>query len=315
MLSARTPEALTAHAARIADRLPGTRPVDAAFTLATGRAALDERAVVVAPAADAAEALRTLDGPGVVRGRAATPGRTVFVFPGQGSQWAGMAAGLLDTEPAFAAALTRCAEALAPHTDWSLLDVVRGAADGPDPDRVDVVQPVLWAVMVSLAELWQTYGVRPDAVVGHSQGEVAAAYVAGGLDLADAARIVALRAKLLARISHRGGMVSVPRPLAEVERRITAWPGRLSIGVVNGPQATVVSGDLDALAELTAAYTAEGVTARPVNIDYASHSTQTEALREELLGLLADLRPRTGTVPLLSTVTGEWQDTGALDAG
>ncbi|MFE6745395.1 type I polyketide synthase [Kitasatospora purpeofusca] len=315
VLSARTPEALTAHAARIADRLPGTRPVDAAFTLATGRAALDERAVVVAPAADAAEALRALDGPGVVRGRAAAPGRTVFVFPGQGSQWAGMAAGLLDTEPAFAAALTRCAEALAPHTDWSLLDVVRGAADGPDPDRVDVVQPVLWAVMVSLAELWQTYGVRPDAVVGHSQGEVAAAYIAGGLDLADAARIVALRAKLLARISHRGGMVSVPRPLAEVERRITAWPGRLSIGVVNGPQATVVSGDLDALAELTAAYGAEGVTTRPVNIDYASHSTQTEALREELLALLADLRPRTGTVPLLSTVTGEWQDTADLDAG
>ncbi|KJY24127.1 acyltransferase domain-containing protein, partial [Streptomyces sp. NRRL S-495] len=138
VLSARTPEALTAHAARIADRLPGTRPVDAAFTLATGRAALDERAVVVAPAADAAEALRALGGPGVVRGRAGTPGRTVFVFPGQGSQWAGMAAGLLDTEPAFAAALTRCAEALAPHTDWSLLDVVRGAADGPDPDRVDV---------------------------------------------------------------------------------------------------------------------------------------------------------------------------------
>ncbi|SDT81653.1 pimaricinolide synthase PimS1 [Streptomyces sp. TLI_053] len=315
VLSARTPAALIAHAARIADRLPGTRPVDAAHTLATGRAALDERAVVVAPAADAAGALRALDGPGVVRGRAATPGRTVFVFPGQGSQWAGMAAGLLDTEPAFAAALTRCAEALAPHTDWSLLDVVRGAADGPDPDRVDVVQPVLFAVMVSLAELWRAYGVRPDAVVGHSQGEVAAAYVAGGLDLADAARIVALRAKLLARISHRGGMVSVPRPLAEVEQRIAAWPGRLSVGVVNGPQATVVSGDLDALAELTAAYTAEGATVRPVNIDYASHSAQTEALREELLTLLADLRPRTGTVPLLSTVTGDWQDTAALDAG
>ncbi|WUG38143.1 SDR family NAD(P)-dependent oxidoreductase [Kitasatospora sp. NBC_00458] len=340
VLSARTPEALAAHAVRVADRLagghgdglPGPDPVAAAHTLATGRAALEERAVLVAPVGaagglafgglgagglgvDGLAALRGLDGPGVVRGRAGTPGRTVFVFPGQGSQWTGMAARLLDTEPVFAEALTRCAEALAPHTDWSLLDVVRGAADGPDPDRVDVVQPVLWAVMISLAELWQAYGVRPDAVVGHSQGEVAAAYVAGGLGLDDAARIVALRAKLLARISHKGGMVSVSRPLAEVEQRITAWPGRLSIGVVNGPQATVVSGDLDALAELTEAYTADGATVRPVNIDYASHSVQTEALREELLALLAEVSPRAGTVPLLSTVTGEWQDTAALDAG
>ncbi|MFD5922691.1 type I polyketide synthase, partial [Kitasatospora sp. NPDC127035] len=333
VLSARTPEALTAHAARIAGRLagdrtdglPGPDAVAAAHTLATGRAALEERAVVVAPVgdgptagaptADTLAALRGLDGPGVVRGRAGTPGRTVFVFPGQGSQWTGMAAGLLATEPVFADALTRCADALAPHTDWSLLDVVRGAADGPDPDRVDVVQPVLWAVMISLAELWQAYGVRPDAVVGHSQGEVAAAYVAGGLTLEDGARIVALRAKLLARISHKGGMVSVSRPLAEVEQRIAAWPGRLSIGVVNGPQATVVSGDLDALAELTEAFTADGATVRPVNIDYASHSVQTEALREELLALLADVRPRAGTVPLLSTVTGDWQDTAGLDAG
>ncbi|WP_199520528.1 acyltransferase domain-containing protein, partial [Kitasatospora sp. MBT63] len=184
----------------------------------------------------------------------------------------------------------------------------------PGLDRVDVVQPALFAVMVSLAALWRAYGVRPDAVVGHSQGEVAAAYVAGGLSLADAARIVARRAQALAAISHRGGMVSVPRPLAEVEARITAWPGKLSIGVVNGPLSTVVSGDLDALAELTEAYTAEGARVRPVNIDYASHSVQTEALREQLLTLLAPVRPRTGEIPLLSTVTGDWLDTGELDA-
>ncbi|MEV4617039.1 SDR family NAD(P)-dependent oxidoreductase, partial [Kitasatospora sp. NPDC049258] len=311
VVSARTPQALAAQATRVAAALADADPLAAAHTLIHGRAALEERAVAVGGPA----ALRDLDGPGVVRGRAGTPGKVVFVFPGQGSQWPGMAAELLDGEPVFAAALERCAAALAPHTDWSLLDVVRGAAGGPDPDRVDVVQPTLWAVMVALAELWKAYGVRPDAVVGHSQGEVAAAYLAGALTLEDAARIVARRAQALATLSGKGGMVSVPRPLAEVEARITAWPGRLSIGVVNGPQSTVVSGDLEALAELTAAYTAEGARVRPVNIDYASHSVQTDALRAELLDLLAPVRPRTGSVPLLSTVTGDWQDTAGLDAG
>ncbi|MER5867394.1 type I polyketide synthase [Kitasatospora sp. NPDC002040] len=310
LLSGRTPEALSAQAARVSRALDRLAPLDVAHTLATGRARLEERAVAIG----GPEALADLTGPQVVRGRAGTPGKVVFVFPGQGSQWTGMAAGLLDTEPVFATALTEAAEALAPHTDWSLLDLVRGLPGGPDPDRVDVVQPTLWAVMVALAALWKSYGVRPDAVVGHSQGEVAAAYVAGGLSLADAARIVARRAQALATLSGKGGMLSVARPLAEVEARITAWPGRLSIGVVNGPLSTVVSGDLAALAELAAGYQAEGVRTRPVNIDYASHSVQTEALRGELLELLAPVTPRPGEVPLLSTVTGDWQDTAGLDA-
>ncbi|MFE0465145.1 SDR family NAD(P)-dependent oxidoreductase, partial [Kitasatospora sp. NPDC058965] len=311
LLSARTPDALAAQGARLAAAAPGLAPLDVAHTLRTGRAALAERAVAIGTGPGA---LRDPVGPGVVRGRAGTPGKVVFVFPGQGSQWTGMAADLLDTEPVFAAALERTGEALARYTDWSLPAVLRGEPGAPGLDRVDVLQPALWAVMVSLAELWQAYGVRPDAVVGHSQGEVAAAYLAGGLGLDDAARIVALRAKALATLSGKGGMVSVARPLAEVEARIAAWPGRLSIGVVNGPLATVVSGDLAALAELTEAYTAEGAQVRPVAIDYASHSVQTEALRAELLDLLAEVRPTTGRIPLLSTVTGDWLDTAELDA-
>ncbi|MFC9324587.1 type I polyketide synthase [Kitasatospora sp. NPDC057015] len=315
-VSARTPEALRAQAARVADGLAaGGDPLDTAFSLATTRAALEERAVVIGgdPAG-----LRALaegeDVPGVVRGRADADGKVVFVFPGQGSQWAGMASELLATEPVFAAHIEACAAALAPWTDWSLPDVLHGAEGGPDPDRVDVLQPALWAVMVSLAELWKSYGVRPDAVVGHSQGEVAAAYVAGALTLEDAARIVALRAQALATISGKGGMVAVPLPLAAVEPRLAAWAGRLSIGVLNGPSSVVVSGDLDALAELTEQYTAEGVRVRPVAIDYASHSAQTDPLRGRLAELLAPVRPRAGEIPLVSTVTGDWQDTAALDA-
>jgi pimaricinolide synthase PimS1 len=322
VLSGRTADALRSQAARLADHLDTTAdvPADAAYSLTTTRTAFDERAVLVGD--DPVQALRALargEHPatavqGTVR-PAGADGKVVFVFPGQGSQWLGMAAELLDSAPVFAAKIEECAEALAPYTDWSLLDVLRGTSDVPDPERTDVVQSALWAVMVALADLWKSYGVTPDAVVGHSQGEVAAAYVAGGLSLEDAARIVALRAQALESIAGRGGMVAVALPEAEVARRLAErWPGRLSIGVVNSPSAVAVSGDLDALEELRAAYTAEGVRTSVIPIAYASHSPQTDALRERLLDALAPIAPRTGTVPLLSTVTADWQDTAHLDA-
>ncbi len=324
VIYARTHDALRAQASRLADHLGTTAraaSADMAHALTATRTAFDERAVVVA--ADPAAALRALargeDPADVVRGTArpdATDGKTVFVFPGQGSQWHGMAAELLDTAPVFAAAIEECEAAFAPYVDWSLTDVLRGAEGAPDPDRTDVLQTALFAVMAGLAALWRSYGVTPDAVVGHSQGEVAAAYVAGGLGLADAARIVALRARALESLSGRGGMVAVALPEAEVAARLAErWPGRLSIGVVNGPSAVAVSGDLDALDELRLAYAAEGVRTSVIPIDYASHSPQTDALRAPLLDTLDGLAPRTGTIPMLSTVTADWQDTAGLDAG
>ncbi|MFJ9245613.1 type I polyketide synthase [Streptomyces sp. NPDC101776] len=318
VLSARTPEALRAQAGLLAAHLDGTEDelVDIAHSLAVTRGALEERAVLLGDPARALTALAAGEpAPGVVRGRADIDGRTVFVFPGQGSQWAAMAVELLDSAPVFAAKVEECAAALAPYTDWSLLDVLRGADDAPGLDRVDVVQPVLWAVMVSLAELWSSYGIRPDAVVGHSQGEIAAATVAGGLSLDDGARVVALRSRAILALSGRGGMASVALPADAVAERIARqWPERLSVAVVNGPTSAVVSGDADALAELVAAYESEDVRARLIRVDYASHSAHVDGLREELLDALAPVRPRTGTVPLLSTVTGDWQDTAGLDA-
>ncbi|MFB8174151.1 type I polyketide synthase, partial [Kitasatospora purpeofusca] len=316
LVSARTPAALLAQAAQVAELLPAPdgRDLDVAHALATARGALEERAVAVGDP----EALRALaagdPAAALVTGTADVSGRTVFVFPGQGSQWAGMAVELLDTAPVFAARIEECAAALAPHTDWSLPDVLRGAPGAPGLDRVDVVQPVLWAVMVSLAELWRAHGVRPDAVVGHSQGEIAAAVVAGGLSLADGARVVALRSRAILALAGAGGMASVALPAAEVAERIADRADRLSIAVVNGPAATVVSGEPAALAELVDAYRAEGVRARTIPVDYASHSPQVDGLRAELAELLAPVRPRTGTVPLLSTVTGDWFDTAGLDA-
>ncbi|MCC5481335.1 acyltransferase domain-containing protein, partial [Streptomyces barringtoniae] len=196
--------------------------------------------------------------PGVVQGVSAG-GKTVFVFPGQGSQWAGMAAQLLDVSPVFAARIGECAAALESFTDWSLVDVLRQVPGAPSLERVDVVQPALFAVMVSLAELWRSAGVEPAAVLGHSQGEIAAACVAGILSLEDAARVVALRSQAIGRVlAGRGGMVSVALPVAAVRERIAVWgEERVSVAAVNGPSSVVVSGEPQALEELLAVCEAE----------------------------------------------------------
>ncbi|MFE1755941.1 acyltransferase domain-containing protein, partial [Streptomyces anandii] len=253
---------------------------------------------------------------GVVRGSAAgVDGRAVFVFPGQGSQWAGMAAELLESSPVFAERMAECAMALDAFVDWSLTDVLREADAEAWLGQVDVVQPVLWAVMVSLAEVWRSHGVEPAAVIGHSQGEIAAACVAGALSLQDAAKVVALRSKAIRALSGRGGMVSVSLSADEVGERLSAWGGRLSVAAVNGPAVVVVSGDADALDELLAACQAEGVRARRVAVDYASHCAHVEEIEDVLLRELAGIAPQPSTVPFYSTVTAGVLDTSSLDAG
>ncbi|MFD8026886.1 type I polyketide synthase, partial [Streptomyces lavendulae] len=322
-LSARTAEALAAQArALLAHTLahPGTAPADTGHSLATTRAAFEHRAVVVGSTeAELTEGLKALaeggSTPRAVQGAAAEGRRVVFVFPGQGSQWAGMAVELLDGSAVFRERLRACGEALAPYVDWSLEDVLRGAPGAPALDSADdVVQPALWAVMVSLAELWRSFGVEPAAVIGHSQGEIAAAAVSGALGLDDAARVVALRSRLLSRLAGLGGMVSVPEPLADVTRRLEAWDDRLGIAAVNGPRSIVVSGDADALDELLAACTADGVRAKRVPVDYASHSAHVEIIEAELAEALAGITPRTPRIPFCSTVTGEVVDSADLDA-
>ncbi|MEV0440591.1 type I polyketide synthase [Streptomyces spectabilis] len=320
-VSARSGTALRAQAARLRERLaadPALDAVDVAHSLLTARAALAHRAVVLGDDRDAllaglAAVAEGRETPGVVEGLAGDPGRTVFVFPGQGAQWAGMAAGLWEAAPVFRERLTACADALAPYVDWSLVDVVRGTGAGVDADRVDVVQPALWAVMVSLAELWRSYGVEPAAVVGHSQGEIAAACVAGGLSLDDGARVVALRSRALTAIAGRGGMVSLALSAAAAEELVAAWGGRLALAAVNGPASVVVSGDTAAVDELLTRCEETGAWARRVPVDYASHSPHVEAVRERIGRDLAELRPRTGDVAFYSTVTGGFMDTAELD--
>nr|QIC00912.1 polyketide synthase [Streptomyces actinomycinicus]QQZ01584.1 PKS [Streptomyces sp.] len=323
VLSGKSEAALRAQAWRLLDRLhdePALRPVDIGLSLATTRAALDHRGVV--QGRDREELMAGLTAlaeggmaAGVERG-SVVAGQTAFVFPGQGSQWVRMGVGLMDASPVFAARIEECAGALGEFTDWSLVDVLRGAEGAPSLERVDVVQPVLFAVMVSLAELWRSLGVVPAAVIGHSQGEIAAACVAGALSLKDAARVVALRSQAIGRVlAGKGGMVSVALPVVEVRERIASWgEERISVAAVNGPSSVVVSGEPTALDELLASCEADEVRARRVPVDYASHSAQVELLREELLELLAPVQPKNAQVPFLSTVTGEWIDGPELDA-
>ncbi|MFG2910212.1 type I polyketide synthase [Kitasatospora sp. NPDC048286] len=323
VLSGRTAEAVKAQAERLHAYLterPELPSADVGYSLATTRTAFEHRAAVVG--GDRATLLGGLAAlaageraPGLVQGTVARSARTVFVFPGQGTQWAGMARELLDHAPAFADRIAACERALAPYLEWSLLAVLRDAPDAPPLDRVDVVQPVLWAVMVSLAELWRAHGIVPDAVVGHSQGEIAAACVAGALSLDDAARIVALRSRALLALTGRGGMLFVPQPVEAVREALSAHDGALDVAAVNGPTSVTVSGDPAALERLREQYAEAGVLAWPVpGVDFAGHSPQVEELREELLALLGGIAPRTSAVPFYSTVSGGPVDTLDLDA-
>ncbi|WP_237547825.1 type I polyketide synthase [Streptomyces sp. SID5473] len=222
-----------------------------------------------------------------------------------------MAAGLLGESEVFAGRMAECERALSAYVDWSLTEVVRSSGS---LDAVDVVQPVLWAVMVSLAEVWRSHGIVPDGVVGHSQGEVAAACVVGGLSLEDGAKVVALRSRAVVPLAGLGGMASVALSAAEVRDRITVWDGRLSVAAVNGPRSTAVSGDADAITELLEQLKTQGIRSRRIEIDYASHSAQVEEIREQLLADLDGITPTSGTLPFWSTVTGGPLDTKALDA-
>ncbi|WP_242608699.1 type I polyketide synthase [Actinomadura formosensis] len=325
VVSARSAGSLAGQAGRLAASIGDsgeTPPADVAGALVARRAVMDERAVVVAGSRE--EALTGLGAlargepaPGLVAGGADVPGKLVWVFPGQGTQWAGMGRELLGSSPVFAERIAECAAALDRWVDWSLVDVLRGDAEPELMDRVDVLQPATFAVMVGLAAVWSSVGVRPDAVVGHSQGEIAAACAAGALSLEDAARVVALRSQAIAaRLSGRGGMASVALAEEDAVARLTPWAGRVEVAAVNGPSSVVIAGDAQALDEALEALSGQGVRVRRVAVDYASHTRHVEDVHDTLAESLAGISALAPAVPFYSTVTGDWiRDAGAVDGG
>ncbi|MCD9588753.1 type I polyketide synthase [Streptomyces sp. 8ZJF_21] len=330
VVSGRSVGALRGQAAGLVERVgggSGLSVVDVGWSLVSARSVFEYRAVVVGEGrGELVAGLEALAGGvshvGVVRSGAMVGGvGPVLVFPGQGSQWVGMGAGLLEVSSVFAARVGECERALAPFVDWSLRDVLRGVEGAGDLGRVDVVQPVLWAVMVSLAAVWAGYGVRPVAVVGHSQGEIAAAVVAGALSLEDGAKVVALRSKALRRLAGGGAMASLGVGQERAGQLLSGLGDQaagVGVAAVNGPSSTVVSGPPEQVAAVVAACQEAGERARLIEVDYASHGPQVEEIRDELNEVLAGVRPvvdGADEVAFYSTVTGGRTDASALDTG
>ncbi len=313
-LSAKTPEALAAFARAYHTHLAESNELrDLCYTASVRRDHLDHRlAIVAGNGQEMRERLEAFlneeKNPGLVAGtrEAEVTKKIGFVFPGQGSQWPGMARRLLEKEPAFRASMQRCAEALQKYVDWSLLEQLGLEENSPvyRLNQIDVIQPALFSIQVSLAALWRSWGIEPDAVAGHSMGEVAATHVAGALSLDDAARIICRRSILLRRTSGKGAMAVVELTIAEAQQALQGYENKLSIAVSNSSRSTVLSGDPAALDEVITQLEKQEVFCRRIKVDVASHSPQMDPLREDLLTAIQGLQPQSSAVPIYSTVLG-----------
>ncbi|WP_394832461.1 SDR family NAD(P)-dependent oxidoreductase [Pendulispora rubella] len=251
----------------------------------------------------------------VLLGREARDGvKVAMVFPGQGSQWVGMGQQLMKSSAAFREAIHEVERAFRPWANFSLLEVL-DAKPGTDPfTEVSVVQPTLFAVQVALAKHWEAWGIRPHAVIGHSMGEVAAAYVAGALRLEDAAAVICRRSQRVQATRGRGAMALVESSAAEAAEVLAPYGDALSLAAYNGPSTVLVSGEPSAMDALLATLDARGVFCRKVKVDYASHCAQMAPLLDGIRADLAHVRPQRGHVPIYSTARGAILDGAQLDA-
>ncbi|RJQ75670.1 SDR family NAD(P)-dependent oxidoreductase [Pseudonocardiaceae bacterium YIM PH 21723] len=317
VIHARSAVALRGQAARLRDwvvRHPELTPVDVGHSALHTRSAMRHRAVLVA--ADREELVAGLSAvaagephPDVISGKThdSAKGPVAWVFPGQGAQWVGMGLGLWRDSPAFAESMERCQRHLDGLVSWSLRGVL---ADEALLSRVDVIQPTLFAVMVSLAEVWRAAGVRPDAVVGHSQGEIAAAVVAGVMSLADGISLIVQRSAVASRLSGQGLMASIAMPASEVPVR-----GDVVVAAVNGPNSVVVSGSEDAVRALVDDCAARGIRTRIIPTFFASHSPLVEKIKDEVISAAASVNHVNSETAFYSTVTGGRVQGANLDAG
>lgn len=243
------------------------------------------------------ERARGICGP---RPRATTPRQVGLIFPGQGSQWDGMGRGLAQSIPAFREAIERADTEL---SAW-LGEALWSADTGLVAHGTAQVPPALFAMQVALAQTWRAFGVEPAAVCGHSMGEIAAAHISGALSLADAARVVSVRSRLLTEISGHGGLALVELDAAQLETVLAEHLDTVSVAAVNGPRATVLSGPPQALDEIVRQLEADGVFARRIAVDFAAHSPAVEPLRPRLRAGLEGITARPPALPWYSTVTG-----------
>jgi acyl transferase domain-containing protein/aryl carrier-like protein len=318
-LSARGPDALRVLARSWSDYLSGS-PDDVSLEDIAASAALrrthhDHRiGIAVHSKEELAERLNDLvierAAAGVSEGRVAADRqpRLAFVCSGQGPQWWAMGRQLLRDEPGFRTVIERCDAIVRQLGDWSILDELTAHESRSRMDITAVSQPCIFALQVALAELWATWGVRPAALVGHSVGEVAAAYLAGAFSLDDAVRIIFHRGRCMELAPERGAMLAAGVTPEIAQQLIAGYGDRVSLAAVNSPSSVALSGEGRALEELAALLESRGTLCRFLKVNYAFHSAQMDPIREELLAALAGLRPRPITVPFFSTVTGRAMD-------
>lgn len=323
-ISARSATALRVLAARYADLLDpadGNAPPlhEVCAAAATRRDHLERRLALVADSASGmASALRDFLADKARPGTTASPDggwtrpRIVFVYPGQGSHWHGMGRELLAGGGPFSEALDACDAVIREQAGWSLIDALRG----DDPawlQQTAKIQPALWAMGLALTAQWRSWGIEPDAVLGHSQGEIAAAYCAGALTLKQSGRISCLRAALIDELAPPGAMCWVEQPHTKIPALLKELGVTASIAVVESPSSTVLSGDVDPIERIITDCERRGISCLRVQTDYAAHSPQIDPIRQPLLDGLAGLVPGATTVPFLSTVTGVEVPGAALD--
>ncbi|MEI5133327.1 type I polyketide synthase [Streptomyces libani] len=314
LLSARGAPALRAQARRLAEHLarnPELTPADIALSLATSRTGFEDRAAFLGQdTGELTAALRVFaDGrehPRVAVGRA-RPGKLAFLFPGQGSQRAGTGRSLYATHDAFADALDAVCAHLDGHLDRPLREVLFARPGTPEADllgRTVYTQAGLFALEVALFRLLESFGVHPDLLLGHSIGELAAAHVAGVFSLADACRLVAARGRLMQALPAGGAMVSVHAAEEDVLPLLAPYEGRVAVAAVNGPAATVLSGDEDAVTEVAGHLAAAGHRTKRLRVSHAFHSARMDAMLDEFASVAAELSYQPPGIPVVSNVTG-----------
>jgi acyl transferase domain-containing protein/acyl carrier protein len=325
-LSARSPEALQAVAGALLQHVSSTRehPIslpDLSFTAGARRTHHDHRLAISADSIDSLvdhldAFIRSEPRPQVATGRRASARRprVAFVFSGMGPQWWGMGRQLLAEEPVFRKAIAECDELFQREAGWSLLDHFSVDSSESRMDEAQVAQPANFALQVALSALWRSWGIAPDAIVGHSAGEIAAACAAGILTVEDGIRVIYHRSRLQQRTTDTGGMLAVGLSGSQASATIGRFRGRVSLAAINSPRSVTLSGDREALEQLAEALREMQVFARMLDTRVPYHSARMDPLEQELIASLLDITPLPATTPFYSVVTGDKADGRELDA-